>query len=154
MNGFFATASYNINNFVGIVTDIDWAHGNFPNDPIFPGIDETSSVMIGPQIYPIGHHRLTPFGHVEFGLTHFLNTLSASSGCGVESSITCNLTDGSFGVSAGGGVDFSLTHHFAVRIGEFDWEQSRMFEPGAVTQNKNQNNWKVKAGIILRFGGK
>jgi opacity protein-like surface antigen len=162
MNGFFVTVGYNLNGFLGVVTDLDWTRANVPNDPFNPGNDSFSTVMVGPQIYPIGHHRLTPFAHVEFGLAHFredLTNVDGFSGCGTAAgvdgeSFPCVATDGSFAVDAGGGLDFSVTHNFAVRVGEFDWEQSRMFEPGPATGNTNQNNWKVKAGIIVRFGGK
>lgn len=168
MNGFFATVNYNLNDFFGVVTDFDWARTNIPVDNNFPGKDTFSSLMVGPQIYPIGHHKLTPFGHVEFGLVHFKedeSALPSRQGCGTATGPTsgpnagfgpfpCVSTDGSFAVSAGGGIDYSLMKGFAVRLGEFDWEQSRMFLPGPVTGNKNQNNWKVKAGVIIRFGEK
>jgi hypothetical protein len=158
MNGFFATVAYNFNGFVGVVSDFDWTRANVPNDVGVPGNDTFSSLMVGPQIYPIGHHRLTPFAHVEFGLAHFRQDATnspAGEGCGVaQEGFPCFLTDGSFAVDAGGGVDFSVTKMIAIRAGEFDWDQSRMFEPGTATGNKNQSNWKVKAGIIIRFGGK
>jgi len=161
MNGWFVTVGYNFNGFLGVVSDIDWTRANVPNNLGLPGDDTVSSVMVGPQIYPIGHHRLTPFAHVEFGLAHesenITNTMEAADngGCGTAASLLpCTLTDGSFGVAAGGGLDVSLTHSFAVRLGEFDWEQTRMFQPGPAYGNSNQSNWKVKAGIIVRFGGK
>jgi hypothetical protein len=96
---------------------------------------------------------------VEFGLAHFAEdytNVPGDSGCGTLNSEVgpCVITDASFAVVAGGGLDFLLTRNFAVRAGEFDWEQSRMFEPGASTGNVNQNNWKVRAGIIVRFGGR
>ncbi|HTZ72602.1 MAG TPA: outer membrane beta-barrel protein [Candidatus Aquilonibacter sp.] len=164
MNGFFVTVGYNLNGFIGVVSDFDWTHVNAPDDLFVPGNDSFSSLMVGPQIYPIGHHKITPFAHVEFGLAHFredLTNVDGYSGCGSAtippdgaSTFPCVATDGSFAVDAGGGVDVSLTHNFAVRLGEFDWDQTRMFEPGAATGNTNQNNWKVKAGIIIRLGGK
>ena len=159
MNGWFATVDYNFNGFLGVTTDVDWTRADVPNDPNLPGTDTLSTVMVGPQIYPIGHHRITPFGHVEFGLAHFswnVANVPLYEGCGTEGSDVgpCTLTDGSFALGVGGGVDLTLMKAFAVRVGEFDWEQTRMFEPGPAYGNTNQNNWKVKAGIIIRFGGK
>lgn len=158
MNGWFATVGYNFNGFIGVVTDLDMTRTNVPQDFSFPGDNTFSTVMVGPQIYPLGHHRITPFGHFEVGLAHFSNNVSndsAFSGCGTLNSQygACAETDGSFAFDLGAGLDFSLTHHFAIRVAEFDWDQSRMFEPGNYTGNSNQNNWKVKAGIIVRFGG-
>ena len=156
MNGWFATFGYNFNGFLGVVTDVDWTRANTPNDQSFPGKNVFSTVMVGPQIYPLGHHRIAPFGHFEVGLAHFSNDISGTSsgvGCGTTSSGTlCTVTDGSFAFDAGGGVDLGLSKHVAVR-GGFDWDQSRMFDPGAITLASNQNNWKVKAGIVFHFGG-
>jgi opacity protein-like surface antigen len=160
MNGWFATVGYNFGSLFGVVTDLDWTRANVPNNVGLPGVNTFSSVMVGPQIYPLGHHRITPFAHVEFGLVHNADNISNTpflegeneGACGtVSSGVACTFTDGSFGIAAGGGVDFSLTHNLAVRLAQFDWEQSRMFEPGAATGNSNQNNWKVKAGVIVRF---
>jgi hypothetical protein len=159
MNGWFATVDYNFNRFIGVVTDFDMTRTNVPQDPTWPGDNTFSTVMVGPQLYPVGRHRITPFAHFEVGLAHFSNNVSNLSGfssCGTAGSDVgpCTVTDGSFAFDAGGGVDFSLTRAFAIRVGEFDWDQTRMFEPGNATGNHNQNNWKVKAGIIVRFGGK
>lgn len=160
MNGWFATVDYNFNGFIGVVTDIDWTRASVPNDPNFAGDNTFSSVLVGPQIYPIGHHIISPFAHVEFGLAHFNNDISNFSfgtGCDTPGSFanppfTCSLTEGSFAVAAGGGVDISLGPHFAVRLAQLDWEHSRMFEPGGATGNSDQNNWKFKAGVLFRFG--
>jgi opacity protein-like surface antigen len=158
MNGWFATVSYNVTPFLGVVTDVDWTREGLSKDNIFgdggPDTNTVSTAVVGPRIYPVGHHRITPFGQVEFGLAHFATTLPSSTGCGTSSSDVgpCTTTDGSFAVSAGGGVDFSLTKNIAVRVAEFDWDQTRMFEPGGFTGNSNQNNWKVKAGIVFRLG--
>lgn len=155
MNGWFATAGYNFNGFIGAVTDVDWTRANVPNDPNFAGKNTFSSVLIGPQIYPVGHHLISPFVHVEFGLAHFDNNISnipLGTGCNTPGNLTCSLTDGSFALAAGGGLDVSLGRHLAVRLAQFDWERSQMFEPSGATGNGNQNNWKVKAGVIVRFG--
>jgi len=151
MYGFFGTVSYNLNGFLGVATDFDWTRANVPNDSGIAGKNTFSSLMVGPQIYPIGHHKLTPFGHVEVGLAHFSQDASGTS-FGGDCGNDCTATDGSFAVAAGGGLDYSLTRTFAIRVAQFDWDQSRMFEPGAGTGNKNQNNWIVKAGIIVRLG--
>lgn len=151
MNGWNATAGFNFNTFIGVVTDFDMTTKNSPNDLTMAGKNTFSTLMIGPQFYPIGHHKLTPFVHVEAGLAHFNENLSGISTCGTEATGPCNITDGSFAFDFGGGVDFYLTRSIAIRVGELDYDQSRMFG-GAANGNSNQNNWKIKAGIIFRFG--
>jgi opacity protein-like surface antigen len=154
-NGFFANVEFNLNNFIGVSTDADFTRANKPNaaEPV-EGMTELSSVMVGPQIYPLGHHRITPFFKAQVGLVHYSNTESnAVTSCQTES--LCTVTDGSFGFGAGAGVDFSVTKMFAIRLGEIDYEQSRMFEPNQPSVGDtygNQSNYKLKAGIIIRFG--
>lgn len=55
-------------------------------------------------------------------------------------------SDSAFAWEAGGGVDVNVSKHFAVRLGEFDYEQTRLFGG-----NPNQNNYKFKAGVLFHF---
>lgn len=43
-------------------------------------------------------------------------------------------------------MDVNVSKHFAVRLGEFDYEQTRLFGG-----NPNQNNYKFKAGVLFHF---
>jgi opacity protein-like surface antigen len=93
--------------------------------------------MFGPRIYPMGHHKFTPFVHALFG----------GSTIQVPNVIP---TDNAFGFQVGGGVDVSVMPHIAIRAGEFDYEQTRNFD-GGQQGNPNQNNFKFKAGVIFHF---
>lgn len=89
------------------------------------------------------------------GLAHFSEDISGVFTCGVQDGVNngpCTEDDGSFAFDVGGGVDVHFTHSIAVRLAEFDFDQTRMFG-GSANGNSNQNNWKVKAGIIFHFGG-
>jgi opacity protein-like surface antigen len=153
MNGWNVTVDANINDFLGVVTDIDGTRTTLPNSAsAFPGTDALTTVMIGPQLYPVGHHRITPFAHGEFGLAEFRNDFPTGSDCGSTDSGPCYVTYGSLAFDLGGGVDFRVTNHIAVRVAEFDFEQTRLFEPSTANGYGNQNHFKVKAGIIIRFG--
>lgn len=156
MNGWNATFGYNFNGFLGVVTDFDMTSTNVPHDIALPGKNTISTLMFGPQIYPMGHHRLTPFAHVEGGLAHFSQDISGVITCGIQNGANdgpCTADYSSFAFDVGGGVDVHFTHSIAVRLAEFDYDQTRMFG-GAVNGNSNQNNWKVKAGIIFELGAK
>jgi opacity protein-like surface antigen len=139
--GWFATADYNFANWLGFDLDVDEG---------FAGSDAATAeyhhftFMAGPQVYPIGHHRITPFVHALFGdSTLIFPTLTA-----FDSGQT--LSDDKFGFALGGGVDWSLTHRIAIRVAQFDYEQTRNFGGGSAG-NPLQNNFKLKTGVIFRF---
>lgn len=147
-NGWFANVEFNLNPWIGISTDADFTKKTLSTSTnFFPGPNDFSSVMVGPQLYLLGHHRIAPFFKVQLGLAHYSNTEPKSTGCGNF----CTLTDGSFAFGAGAGVDLSVVKYLAIRVGEIDYEQTRLFEP-ADTGLGNQNNYKFKAGVIFRFG--
>lgn len=151
-HGWNASVVLNLNNWLGAATEVDGTRVSMP-DSVLPGNDTTDvyTVLVGPRIYPVGHHRLTPFAHVLFGLAHSTITFPPSTDCAPAPS--CTITDGSFTLAMGGGLDFTLTRHFGVRLGELDYERTSLFHflaPGT----PDQSNYKFKAGILIRFGEK
>ncbi len=54
-----------------------------------------------------------------------------------------------FAMIAGGGLDIGLTRHIALRAFEADYYLTR-FDNGV---NDHQNNLRIAAGVIIRFGG-
>jgi Outer membrane protein beta-barrel domain len=141
MNGWNASASWNFNPWLALALAVDGTR----NDQGINGTTDIYSFLAGPQVYPLGHHRLTPFVHGLVGEGYFKLHLPP------EGSFPAfNYAEGRFAWEVGGGMDLSLSRHFAVRLGEFDYEQTRFrFEEAA----NNQNNFKYSAGIVIRFGG-
>jgi opacity protein-like surface antigen len=140
-NGGFFTADFNINRWLGMAAQIDITHTN-------QGVNGTWNdygFMFGPQIYPLGHHRLTPFVHGLFGVSYISVFLPATPPPNQQAAAT--VTDNAFSYEVGGGLDWSLTRHVALRLPEADFEQQRFFGG-----NPNQNNFKFSAGIVFRFG--
>jgi opacity protein-like surface antigen len=135
--GWFGTADFNLNRWLGFDADIDEGFESTNSET-----DEYRHItyMFGPQIYPLGHHRFTPFAHVLFGGSYFTFPLPADDG----------FTDNAFAFAIGGGLDWRATQHIAVRLGQFDYEQDRNFG-GGTTGNPLQNNFKYKAGVIFSF---
>jgi opacity protein-like surface antigen len=132
-NGWFATADYNVMNWLGIDADFDGGYTTIQGTTT-----RQYTYLFGPQVYPIGHHRITPFVHALFGGSSF--KFPQISGA----------NDNAFAFALGGGVDWSATQHIAVRLAQFDYEQTRNFG-GGTTGNPNQNNYKVKVGVIFTF---
>jgi opacity protein-like surface antigen len=152
MNGFDFNAVYNVNSWIGVAADVDGTRNTTPDSAV-AGNDTTwiYTVMAGPRVYPLGHHKLTVFAQVLFGHAYFTVTVPMASGCGGNTGFSCKFTDGSFGFSAGGGVDWSLNHHLAVRLGEFDYERTAFPQIATATLSDTNNNYKYKAGVLIRF---
>jgi hypothetical protein len=50
-----------------------------------------------------------------------------------------------------GGVDYSLSSHFAVRLGEFDYERTSFNSIATPGLSSANNDYKFKAGLLVRF---
>jgi hypothetical protein len=137
MDGWNATGSFDVTNWLTAAADLD---GTYSNQGTGNGEGWLESYLFGPRVYPVGHHKLSPFVHGLFGISH----TSINFGGGVVD------TDTAFAWEVGGGVDVNLSKRFAVRLGEFDYEQTRLFGP-ASTGLPTQDNYKFKAGILIRF---
>ena len=138
MNGWQASASVNINHWLGVTTDFDGTYKTFSAADF-----SIYSFMAGPQVYPLGHHVLTPYVNVLVGGAHI----------GAKNCNGCNTGDTEFAWGGGGGVDLTVSRHFAIRLGQFEYERTGFFSAGSAT-NPYQDNFKVGAGLLIRFGEK
>ena len=59
MNGWQISADANINHWLGVTADFDGTYATFGG-----GDNTVYSYMVGPQIYPLGHHVITPYVNV------------------------------------------------------------------------------------------
>jgi len=135
MNGWDVNAAVNFFKWFGFAFDAD---GTYSGQG---GSTWTYTVMGGPRIYPVGHHAITPFVQGLFG-KGFLTANYAGVG---------NFSDDFFAWSAGGGVDWTISRHLAVRLGEFDYEQMQSSFLDGYSAGPHQNNFKYKGGIVFRF---
>jgi opacity protein-like surface antigen len=93
--------------------------------------------LFGPRVTYRSYGRLAPFAHVLFGGERF--TASAT-GLGSASS-------NSFALALGGGADYNLRGHFAIRLIQVEYLYTNF---GGV----RQNNARIEAGIVYRWGGR
>ena len=91
------------------------------------------------------YSRITPFAHALFGITH-LNAFAAG-----DSIVQTN-----FSMAFGGGVDFAVTKHIAVRAGRLDDLMTRFPSMNSTTGNltvaDRQSSLRFSSGVLLRFG--
>lgn len=145
MNGWNVTVDYNFNSWLGVALDVDWT------DNTSSGAETTIMTgLIGPQIYPLGHHKLTPFAHALFGAGRYY--FSYPCACLGASGQSNDFSQYDFAWAVGGGLDYTVMPNVGVRLGQFDFEQVSFglqgFGKGPVPA---QNNWKYSAAILLRF---
>lgn len=101
-----------------------------------------TSFLAGPRYRWTGGGRFAPFVQGLVGGAHASGSL-APGNSGIPGSANA------FAMIAGGGLDIGLARHFAVRAFEADYYLTR-FNNGV---NDQQNNLRIGAGLIIRFGG-
>ncbi len=93
--------------------------------------------LFGPRVTYRSYGSLTPFAHVLLGGERI--TASAT-GFGSASS-------NSFAMALGGGADYKLTEHVALRLIQVEYLYTHF--GGA-----RQNNARIEAGLVYRWGGR
>jgi peptidoglycan-associated lipoprotein len=92
----------------------------------------------------LGPSSLQPFGQVLAGLGHASGTLVQGSNSGTANA------GAAFSAIFGGGVDLRTSRRFSVRLIDADYLLTT-FDNGS---NNHQNNLRISAGLVVRFGEK
>lgn len=93
------------------------------------------SYLFGPRIN-FRRGKFTPFAQVLLGAVWASDAIVLGSKT-------------AFGMTAGGGIDFTVSRHFAIRPVQAEYFLTK-FPDGL---NNRQNNFRYSAGIAFRFGG-
>ncbi len=94
----------------------------------------------GPRLYlhrPNVFHA-APFAEVLIGGSRIDGTVGGPGGL--------KFSDNGFSLKAGGGLDFNLSGHFAVRAVNLDYYRTPFL-------GEHQNNLWLSTGFVIRFGG-
>lgn len=138
--GWNASATFPLRPRVGVVADVS---GYYPSYDFGCGAfcaqnAKIQSFLFGPQI-SVTRGRLRPFARFLLGDTYMstsMNTFTSSN----------SLTFG-----AGGGVDESLTHRFALR-GQVDWLHNSFQTSDNQRYNQEHRNVvRISTGLVIRF---
>ncbi len=100
-----------------------------------------TSYLFGPRYSWRRSEHFVPFGQVLLGGAHASGSFASNTSGFAGSS-------NAFGLIAGGGLDIAVTPHLAIRVLEADYYRTQ-FNNGF---NDRQNNLRLGAGIIFRFG--
>lgn len=140
LNGGSGWVGFNLTRSVGIVGEIASQHAS--------GIESISadltltSFLAGPRYIWIRSGRFAPFAQLLLGGAHAGGTL-APGGSALSGSANA------FAMTAGGGLDIAITRHIGLRTFQADYYLTH-FDNGT---NDHQNNLRIAAGVIFRFGG-
>ncbi len=128
--GVGGSAAGNLNDWLGIVGDFGYCKvTGLPSGTSAHAIN----YLFGPRVTYRSYGSFTPFAQVLLGGQHF----------GVTGGGTAN----SFAMSLGGGADYKMTEHFALRLIQVEYLYTRFGGSG-------QNDARIETGIIYRWGGR
>lgn len=167
-NGWSAAAQVNLNRWLGVKADFTGHYGKPLTTSAaaqtfltglgvtgFPPKVSSYTFLFGPVVSKqIGRYK--PFGHALFGGNR-LSSETIGTGSipifipGFPASI--QLTDTAFAMAFGGGLDWKLTRHISLRVGQADYLLTKHdFSAGLSSVAKHQNNLRASAGIVFVFG--
>jgi opacity protein-like surface antigen len=138
-NGGSGSFEYNVNKYLGVVADF----GGYANTRT--GIDDKFiTYMFGPRLN-LRHNRLNPYVQSLFG-------------GGYAWSGPSNNNQNAFVYAIGGGLDYGLTRHIAIKPVQVEYLRtafdSTKLGDSTSTFGDHQNGVRYSAGIVFRFGEK
>jgi outer membrane protein OmpA-like peptidoglycan-associated protein/opacity protein-like surface antigen len=154
LNGGSTSIAYNFTRHLGLVGDF----GGFDDSQLLltgTGTTPNSSgtvytYLFGPRYSFRNSTRLTPFVQALFGGIH-ASDVTLSSGC-MGAGCTPLPAENSFAWTGGGGLDFNLRRHLAIRIIQAEYLMTR-FQDYSTGTTSSQNDMRLSSGIVFRFGG-
>jgi hypothetical protein len=123
-NGWELTGVWKTSRWIGVAADFDGHYASSSNNA--PSIRQ-DNFLFGPQIS--APTRISPFAHVLFGVGH-----AAAQG----------LATNTFVYAIGGGLDYKVASHIAVRFAQVDYYMTHY-------AGHSQNEVRISTGIVLRF---
>jgi opacity protein-like surface antigen len=143
MKGGFASFDYNFFRWLGLEGELVGVTGPI-KIPSRPADDlKVFTALAGPKIYPLGHRKLTPFGHVLFGAG--INTTAVPEFSGYPGNSNAKVVQA---WEVGGGLDYNLTPHWGIQVIQFDYGVAKFLGKTV----PNQSSRRVSFGFVYRFG--
>lgn len=156
LHGGSESIAYNLNSHWGLVADF----GAYESDHLtLGGVPPTNvhangalySYMFGPRV-SFRRERVASFAQILFGGVHASNVNIP--GCSDSAACTVLPSENSFAMTAGGGVDVTLSRHIAVRLFQAEYLLTRFRDISSSTgQTARQNDVRLSTGIVFRLAG-
>ena len=136
LNGGSGWVAYNFNSAFSAVAEVSGQHASNVNNT---GTDLTlTSYLFCPRITYRKYARFTPFAQALLGASQGKGTLASGSADSANA----------FALEAGGGLDFILRPRFALRLIQADYFYTHFDN----ADNNHQNNVRISAGVVFRWG--
>jgi outer membrane protein OmpA-like peptidoglycan-associated protein len=138
LNGGYASGSFHVTNWLSFEGEVTGQHAN---DISNLGQNLTLLTYVGGPRFSFQRHRLVPFAQVLVGGAHGYDSY-------FPTGTTSTTSSSSLALSAGGGLEVSLTKRFAIRAFDVDFTRTQ-FPNGT---DSEQNHLSVSAGLVIKFG--
>jgi hypothetical protein len=142
MNGWYASFDWNKFTWLGFVGE---AVGTGYTQGLLNGQTRIFTFQAGPQVYPLRHRKLTPFGHFLYGLGYYRQSISSYGGYAANS---IQYTTSSW--EGGGGLDLALKERWAVRLIQFDFVSANLVPASSTYTSRGLLRFSV--GVVYHFG--
>jgi len=148
-NGWNTSVTGNVKKWVGLTADISGHYGS--SAYLSDMTDHRLSALFGPTFSYRKISRVTPFAHFLLGVTRQTVQGKIPIVCPATVPVCPVLaftqTSSAFTFATGGGVDLRLTKHVWIRAVQADYVRPNF-------TNDTQNNVRISAGIVYRFGAR
>jgi len=163
-SGWDTQIQFNANRTLGIAADLGGNYGSLLTTSSGSSISglpagHSHSFLFGPVVSTHAG-KITPFVHALFGVNRLASS-STTSITGLPITSLPAVSDSAFAMALGGGVDYNMSSHFGLRLGQLDYLYTghdmnaianNIFGPGTFTGlATHQNNFRFATGITFRF---
>jgi hypothetical protein len=130
-----ASIAFNVNRWGSFVAEVGGVHASKISGADVDATAET--YLFGPKISFFRRSRLSPFVQALFGFAH---ANAAFNGTTTSSN--------NFAMSPGVGLDWNVTRHLGLRLGQADYLFQRV---PTSTNQVTWNNFRYSGGVVFRF---
>jgi opacity protein-like surface antigen len=134
------SAAWNANSYFGVV-------GEFAGCKVTGlsgGSAHAFTYLFGPRLTYRASGKFEPFAEALFGGARL--TITPSGGT--------SASQNGFALAVGGGADYKVTRSVAIRLIQFDYLYTKINYGAGSGLPDHQNNLRIQAGIVFRFGGR
>lgn len=150
LNGWETSFSYNINGWLAAEGDISGYYKGYSyrdGDNSANAHVSNYGYVFGPRFNFRANDSVTVFAHTLFGGDHLG---AGASGNLFGSSVSGSGSADAFAMAIGGGIQFNVARHLAVRTSaDYVLTRFNIFNPD---NPYNQNNYRIGVGIVYTFG--
>lgn len=141
LHGWNASVTGNLNKWFGVKADFSGHYGDLD---ISPGIRADINgylFLVGPQFAYRKNDVWQPFGHVLVGGARSHASIPTTAG-------RRRVTDTSFALVVGGGLDAHIAKNLAIRLFQTDYVLTTFDD----LSDDRQHNFRLSTGLVLRLG--